>query len=186
MLRRLGQPLHYRLFRLSADDPVNQLSIFKDEHSGYARDLILPGRRWILVYVQFGDAITTLRLGGKLVHDGPDDTAWPTPWRPTIEKNGLALRLQYLALECRIGNDHGFGLMSVACTLSRLQLRSASAAFRFTGSQSLLVDPILCSAFATNNYLHSKPSLSVYVCFRFDSSLVAKVLQIHAMDKSKP
>jgi hypothetical protein len=184
MLCRLGQPLLYRLFRLSSDDPVNQLTVFKNEHSGYARNLILSGRRWILVYVQFGDAIATVRLGGKLVHDGPDDTARPAPWRPAIEKNRPALRLQYLALECRIGNDHGFGLMSVACTLSRLQPRSASAAFRFTGSQSLLIDPILCPAFATNNYLHSKPSFSVDVS-RFDSPLVAKVLQIHAMVKSK-
>lgn len=47
-------------FRLRADKPVNQLSVFEDEHRGNALDLKLRGGALVVIHIQLCDAIASV------------------------------------------------------------------------------------------------------------------------------
>jgi len=93
------------LFRLHADETVDELAVFEEEHRGDARDLKARRDLPVLVDIEFGDAILPLRLGCKLIHHRSDDAAWTTPRRPTINQHRPPSRSQYFTLESLI-RDH--------------------------------------------------------------------------------
>jgi hypothetical protein len=92
------------LLRLHADETVDELTVFKEEHGGYARDLKARCDLRVLVNVQLRDAILPLRLGRKLIHHRTDDAARSTPRRPTINQHRLSSRRQHLAFESLISD----------------------------------------------------------------------------------
>jgi len=145
------EALDDRLFRVGADDSIDECAVFEDQHSGYARDLITRCCLHVLVDVQFSYSILPLRLSGELVHDGCDRTAWRTPRRPAINQHRLPSRLQHLAFKSLICNNCRFRISAG----SSVQLFSTPAALRL--AQSAFIDPVFRSALAANNYSHKTP-----------------------------
>ena len=54
------EALDDRLFRVGADDSIDERAVFEDQHSGYARDLITRRCLRVLVDVQFSYSILSL------------------------------------------------------------------------------------------------------------------------------
>lgn len=153
------QTLGNHLLRLRPHETVDQVTVFEDEHRGYARDLITSCGERVIVYVQFAYSVTPLRLGSKLIHNWADDPAWTTPRRPTVDEQGTFFRLHYFALECLVRNNYG---LRITGRCARFQLCATAATFRLAGRQSSFVNAVLCFTLSANNYLHSDASFDVF------------------------
>jgi hypothetical protein len=155
---------------LGANNPVNQLAVFENQHRGNALNLELSRGAGIVIDVQLGYPITSVRLGSKLFHDWADDAAGSAPWRPTIEQHRPGAVLDYFLLEARISHDDRLGdlcdLHSAAC----IQRRAALAALRELSGSMASVDAIFSSTIAASYNQHSFFSSS-----RFASKVISYV-----------
>jgi len=73
------------LLRLRADNLINELAILKDQESRNAANVELSSSARVLVDVQLRNLVSPTGLRRKLVQDGRDHSAWPTPFRPRID-----------------------------------------------------------------------------------------------------
>jgi len=96
---------------LHTNETVDELTVFEDEHGGYAGDLKTRRYLRIVINVQFCDSILPLRLGSKLVQNRSNDPAWTTPRRPTINQHRLSSCRHDLALKSLIRNLQGLRIM---------------------------------------------------------------------------
>lgn len=78
------------LFGLEADEAVDELAVFEEEHGGDGADLVLLGGAGVGVDVELGDDIAAVGLGGELFDDGGDGATRPAPVGPTVDEDGLS------------------------------------------------------------------------------------------------
>ena len=99
----------YFIFGQRADEPVNLLTVLKDEHGGDALNGILGSNLGVLVHIQFGNLDSAGIFGSQLVEHGPNHPAWAAPWSPAVHKNGPAKGQDFIS-KCSVRHLHGMAV----------------------------------------------------------------------------
>jgi hypothetical protein len=92
-------------FWLRANEPVNQLSVLEDEHGWNTLNLELASRARVVIDIQLGHLVTTIRLRSELIDDWSNHAAGSTPGSPAIEKNRSVVTLKHVALKSGISHN---------------------------------------------------------------------------------
>jgi hypothetical protein len=141
-------------FWLRANKPVNKFSVLEDEHGGNTLNLELSRRARVLIDIQFGNAVTTVRLGSELFHDWANHAAGSAPGSPAIEQDRPAVAFQHLALKRFISDYQRFCFVCSFSRLTQIERRTTFATSRDLFSGIARVDPILSPTVAANYNRH--------------------------------
>jgi hypothetical protein len=147
-------------FWLRANKPVNKFSVLEDEHGGNTLNLEFSRRARVLIDIQLGNAVTTVRLGSELFHDWANHAAGAAPGSPAIKQDRPAVAFQHFALKSCISDYQRFCFVSSFSRLTQIERRTTLATSRDLFSGVARVDPILSPTVAANYnrhfVLHSK------------------------------
>jgi hypothetical protein len=174
------QPRGDGWFWLGANNPIDELPVFEDEHGGNALNLKLSGRARILVDIQLGDPKTPVRFGSKLFHDWSHHAAGAAPGSPAVEQHRPTVTLKYLLRKGSISYDERLSGVGGSCAFAQVERGATLATLRDLLSGVTRVDAILRSTFVAGYYQHSfLPSESRFLIivaekFRETVSLIAK------------
>jgi hypothetical protein len=141
-------------FWLRANKPVNKFSVLEDEHGGNALNLELSRRARVLIDIQFGNAVTTVRLRSELFHDWANHAAGSAPGSPAIEQDRPAVAFQHFALKSCISDCQRLCFVSSFFRLAQIERRTTFATSRDLLSGIARVDPILSPTVAANYNRH--------------------------------
>jgi hypothetical protein len=141
-------------FWLRANKPVNKFSVLEDEHGGNTLNLEFSRRARVLIDIQLGNAVTTVRLGSELFHDWANHAAGAAPGSPAIKQDRPAVAFQHFALKSCISDYQRFCFVSSFSRLTQIERRTTLATSRDLFSGVARVDPILSPTVAANYNRH--------------------------------
>jgi hypothetical protein len=139
---------------LRADKAVNEFSVLEDEHGRNTLNLELGSRVRVFINIQLGHAVTTIRLGSKLIHNRANHAAGSAPGRPTIEQDSPALALQHIPLKSGVSHHQRLCFLSSTFCLAHIEGRTTLATFRNLFCYIARVNAIPSPTVATSHYKH--------------------------------
>jgi len=147
------QPFGNGWLGLSTDQPVNQLSLLKDQHGGNTLNLKLGRNSRVLINIKFGNAISSIRFRSQLIHDGANHSAGSAPGRPTINQHRHTADAQHITLKGGVRDNQR--LLVVGRDLTGIQWCAAFSTLRLAVRGPGKFNSILSPTLATANYRHA-------------------------------
>src|SRR6266849_150871 len=144
LLRRSRQSCRNCLLGQRADKCIYQFAVFEDQHGRDAANTEAAGGLRVFVYVQFGDHVTSVRLGCQFVKYRRNHSTGSAPWRPAIDQDWRRARAQNVALKADVSHHAGLAAVCRITRLRNLKRRPATPTDRLLRACHSLVDPILC------------------------------------------
>jgi hypothetical protein len=157
---------------LGANNSINELPVFEDEHGWNTLNLELSGRVGILIDVQLGDAVPTFRLCRKLFHDWAHHAAGSAPGSPAVEQDRLTnAALKYLLLEAGVSDNRRRRVLRYIYSLADVQWRATLTALRHmlsgTARIHAILSPTLTASYDEHDCLPSAVTMISIISEKF-------------------
>jgi hypothetical protein len=157
---------------LGANNSINKLPVFEDEHGWNALNLKLSRRLGILIDVQLGHAVPAFRLCRKLFHDWAHYAAGSAPGSPAVKQNRLTnAALKYLLLETVVSYIDRRRVLRYIYSFADVQWRATLTALRhlLSGTTRIhaILSPTLTASYDEHDSLPSAVTMISIIAEKF-------------------